>query len=158
MANLLTIAPLALRARANNLAEIIVPVKGSGIRSFDIAPRVQNASGNVALWCNAQCSDAWLGWLHDAVGDGLEMLVGKLAFTVAEADRPAYIADKQALNIADADLLLKAALWVTPDMLATDDEGNSLMPLPDITGRMLVCPNMDSRSVLAWLGLTASDV
>jgi hypothetical protein len=98
-------------------------------KTFDLAPRVLDKNGVQYRWTAPQCPDT---------------LFQKIASTLV---RPDYDTSS-ALDLAAAQALLNGALVLTPDMMTKDK------PIPDLSNRLLIAPNMAPQSVLAWLSLT----
>jgi len=91
MTDIFAMCPQSMKDRANNLAEGLARIPGSGIQTFDLCPRVVDGNGNVWLWASFQRSVSIIG----------------------EAD---YFSR---LN-ADAKALLASAVTIMPDMLGPD--------------------------------------
>ncbi len=127
MNNCMTVLPDSLRAQGNNLAACVGLSMADSL-TYHLAPRVEDSEGNQYRWANAVVSDTF--WNHLSTPLSL----------------PAH--DDGTIDLVAAQALLNGALVLTPDMLAEGYE------IPDITGRLVIAPNMEPQSVLAALGLT----
>jgi hypothetical protein len=128
---ILAILPASLKARGNNLAEGIAKVPGSGIQTFSQSPKVADPNGQIVLWASVVRpatildDEAWVG----------------------------SVPERDGIDANAANLLLSQAFTVTPDMLATDEEGQPLITPPALD-RLILAHDMDTDSVLNWLKLT----
>lgn len=126
MNSCMVVCPDSVKSDGNHLA-CAVGKSMDDLLTFDKAPRATKGAGQYR-WCNAQVSETFFDKLTQPV------------------TRPAYDTESQ-IDLQAAQDALDGALVLTPSMM--------LESPPDVSARLLICPNLEPQAVLLWLGLVA---
>lgn len=129
MNDIMTLCPVSLKDRGNNLAEAIVRHAGAGIGTYNLAPRVVDSNGNVYYWANVQRTET-------VAGEDWDWIIPDLG---------------RDINLADATALLYSAVVIEPEMV---EEGGTL---PSIVGKFVISSKVGTQALLSAYGLINSD-